>query len=83
MDGCPKRPNMLYVLLRSNKEIAKQDSAKMSETTIMREWYHQPFHGEMQCGSLACTHEHISFHNLGMGIYDNFPVNVFSCATLG
>ena len=49
----------------------------------MREWYHQPFHGEMQCGSLACTHEHISFHNLGMGIYDNFPVNVFSCATLG
>ena len=49
----------------------------------MREWYHQPFHGEMQCGSLACTHEHISFHNPGMGIYDNFPVNVFSCATLG
>ena len=69
-------------MFRSNEAIAKPSSTKnMSETAIVREW-NQPFHGEMQCGSLACTHEHISFHNLGKGIYDSFLVNVFSCATL-
>lgn len=43
----------------------------------------QPFHDGKQCDSLACIHERISSHNLGMGIYDNSLVNVSSCETSG
>lgn len=43
----------------------------------------QPFHDEKRYDSLACIHEHISFHNPGMGIYDNSLVNVSSYETSG
>lgn len=43
---------------------------------------YQPFHDEMQCDSLVCIREHISFHNLGTGRYDSSLGNVFSYETL-
>lgn len=40
---------------------------------------YQPFRAEMQCVSLACTHEQIVFHIQDMGNDDNSLVNEFSC----
>ena len=54
----------------------------MPKALQVNDW-NLPFHDEMQCGSSACIHEHISFHILGMDRYDSFLVNVFSCEISG
>ena len=81
----PSKPEMYLKSMLVTEELEENTKQCNNEyfrkKRIVRVWY-QPFHGETWCGSLTCTHEHISFHNLDRGRYGSSLVNVFSCVTL-